>query len=143
MARLHDFLGRFRPAGAPGAAAPAGVPADPEAERAAEAAPIFAALADVHTRCREIQVRAERDAEEMLAQAREQATAIVATARGGAGAKRAEAAARARVALDVEGTEVLDAARREAEAIRERAARRMPGEIDRVMGMIRSLAGGR
>ena len=44
MATLRDYVRRFRPAGAPGAAAPAGVPADRGAELDAELAGVFEEL---------------------------------------------------------------------------------------------------
>ncbi|HEU4349929.1 MAG TPA: hypothetical protein VFR35_19300, partial [Actinoplanes sp.] len=57
MPRARDFLERLRPAGVPGAAGPAGVPADRVSEIAAELEPVFAALAGV-----EDEVRLRREA---------------------------------------------------------------------------------
>jgi hypothetical protein len=48
MPRVRDLLYRFRPEGAPGAAAAAGVPADRAAELTAELEPLIAA-AEAHT----------------------------------------------------------------------------------------------
>jgi hypothetical protein len=52
MPRVGDLLDRFRPAGTPGPAAAAGVPADRRAAAAEEElAPVFTALADVEREC--------------------------------------------------------------------------------------------
>ncbi|GII75910.1 hypothetical protein Sru01_08920 [Sphaerisporangium rufum] len=140
MVGLHDFLGRFRRVAVPGGAAPAGVPADPEAERAAELAPVFAALADAHGRCARIRADAEREAGELVERARARAASVVAAARTEAAAERARLAARAREDRGREGAAAAEAARREVAAVRKRAGRRMPGEVARVVGMIRALA---
>jgi hypothetical protein len=47
---LRDFLSRFRPAGAPGAAL-AGVPADRRRELEAEVGPVLALLAGTQAEC--------------------------------------------------------------------------------------------
>ncbi|HEY3259730.1 MAG TPA: hypothetical protein VGJ95_05585 [Pseudonocardiaceae bacterium] len=88
MPRARDFLERLRPVGAPGAAGPAGVPADRSAEIAAELEPVFAALADV-----EVELRRERDTGEAEAarrrrRAAERSVEILAEARRAAESER-------------------------------------------------------
>jgi hypothetical protein len=62
MPRVRDFLYRFRPAGAPGAAAEAGVPIDRTAELTAELEPLFASLARTERECANIRDHAKADA---------------------------------------------------------------------------------
>jgi hypothetical protein len=77
VAELRDFLSRFRPAGAPGAAR-VGVPADRSRELEAELGPVLALLAGTDAECRRIITRARRDAEQITAEARAEAAAIAA-----------------------------------------------------------------
>ncbi len=117
MPQLGDFLSRFRPAGAPGAATLAGVPADREAERAAELEPVLGLLA-----------RTEQECAAMTTAAGLEADRIVAAARAGAEAIRAQAARDATVAREEAAARVLAAAReqaaREEQAARDQVARR-------------------
>ncbi|MEU7990024.1 hypothetical protein AB0B56_34690 [Streptosporangium canum] len=141
MVRLSDFLERFRPAGVPGAAAPAGVPADYAADRAAELDPVFSALTEVRAACASERLRAEHRAEETRERARAQAAAIVSAARLDAGVERAQAVADIRQRSDKESSAVMRSADLAADGIRRRSAARMPEEVARVVAKIRSLAG--
>ncbi|GIH96322.1 hypothetical protein ACFFMN_39140 [Planobispora siamensis] len=140
MVRLRDFAGRFRPAGVPGAAAPAGVPADRATGPTAELEPVFAALTGVHARCAGIRALAEADARDTLAAADDRAAAVLATARSRADAERAQAAAVTRDRMSAESRTATETARRQAEALRARAASLVPGEVERVVARVRSLA---
>lgn len=111
LPQLGDFLSRFRPAGAPGAATRAGVPADREAERAAELEPVLGLLAGTEQECAAITTAAGLEADRIVAGARTDAAAIRAQAARDAAVAREEAAAR-----------VLAAAREQA-AREEQAAR--------------------
>jgi hypothetical protein len=51
MPRVREFLDRFRPAGAPGAATATGVPVERRLGLETELAPVFAALAGVQEEC--------------------------------------------------------------------------------------------
>lgn len=93
MPRVRDLLLRFRPAGSPGPAGPAGVPADHADRLAAELEPVLAALAPTQ----------------------EEATAIVEDGRRAAAGIRAAAAARAE-ALRAAGPARAEAERLRAEA---------------------------
>lgn len=111
MPQLGDFLSRFRPAGAPGAASRAGVPADRAAELSAELEPVLALLADTEAECNRI-----------VAQAHAQAVAIADGARADAAAIAADGRQRAQAARAEAGDAVIAAARAEAAEITRAAA---------------------
>lgn len=112
MPQARDFLDRFRPAGAPGAASRAGVPADRAAELASELAPVLALLAGTDAECHRIVTVARRDAEQVGERAREQAAVLA-----------ADAQRRARAVRDAAAEQVLAVARAEADqAVRSAAA---------------------
>lgn len=111
MPQARDFLDRFRPAGAPGAASRAGVPADRAAELASELEPVLALLAGTDAECGRIIAAARQEAEQIAEQAREQAAVIAAEARRGA-----------RAAQDAAVEHVLADARAEADEARRSAA---------------------
>jgi hypothetical protein len=95
LPQLGDFLSRFRPAGAPGAASRAGVPADRAAELSAELDPVLALLAAADADCGRLAAEAEQEAGRLAAQGRDQAASIAADA-----VQRADQA-RGRVAAEV------------------------------------------
>jgi hypothetical protein len=138
MAGPPDILRRFRPAGAPGAAAVAGVPADRVAEAAAELGPVLDLLAEVEAACAELREAGRRDADATLARAREQAAGVIASARMRAEGERAATAARARAEAEGESARRLAGAERDAAEVLERAERRMPGYVARVVAMVRN-----
>lgn len=111
MPQLGDFLSRFRPAGAPGAASRAGVPADRMAELSAELEPVLAMLAQTDATCTRLVAQAREEAGQIADAARAQAAAIAADGRDRARSARGEAA-----------DEVLAAARAEAERTERTAA---------------------
>lgn len=90
MARLN-FLDRFRPVGAPGAAGSAGATEEVRGP-AAELAPVFAALAPDVELARALVADAEQAVETTLAEARTTASDMTAQARLDAVAERAVAA---------------------------------------------------
>lgn len=109
-----SFLERFRPLGAPGAAAVAtGAPSD-ESGPAVELVPVFAALAGPVEECRTIVERATHEAEHELANARERANSVVAQARMNIGEAQARAAADVLRSSSVRDTQVLEGAQSEA-----------------------------
>jgi hypothetical protein len=138
MAWPADFLRRFRPAGTPGPAARAGVPADRAAEATSELEPVLALLADVETATAQIRERARLDALEVGDQARGRAAGLVAEAHARAGAERADAVALARASGDAESARLMDQAGRQATARRELAGQRMAGYVARVVAMVRA-----
>ena len=132
MARL-SILDRFRPVGAPGAAAPAGVPAADDQGRAAELAPVFAALAGDVAACEALVDEARLSAEEHVARARAQAAAIVAQARLDAGAARVRAAARIEQEASQQDAELLEQARQEAATLEKTGLARLPAVVSKVI----------
>ncbi len=138
MATLRDFVRRFRPAGAPGAAAPAGVPADRVSELTAELTPVFDVLRAVNQQAVDLVAEAHREAERRRLAAAGRAEGLLADARQRAEVGRAAAAAAAVEAAVGERAVFLDGARRDAEALAGRAAERMPILVDRVVAEVRA-----
>ena len=139
MADLRDFLARFRPAGAPGAAR-AGVPADRPAELEAEVGPVLALLAGTDAECGRLIERARRDAGRVTDQARAEAAAISAAAGRRAAAAREEAGRQAVAAARDEAATAVRDAERQAARTRELARQRMPVLVGQAVDMIRRLA---
>lgn len=110
----QNFLDRFRPLGAPGAATRVGGPASDDLGPAVELAPVFAALADHVEMCRSLAASAAVEADLELARARERADAVVARARLDVGGAQARAAARVLQAAAALDAGILDAAEKEA-----------------------------
>ena len=142
MPRARDLLNRFRPSGTPGAAGAAGVPVDREAGAAAELAPIFAALAPTERECDEQLARAREDARRIRLESEQEAGRLVVEARGRQAEERAAVVSllRERRAEAVAATS--GAAEREAAAVRERAEARMAGCVDDVVAVVRGLVAG-
>lgn len=137
MANIREFLYRLRPAGAPGAAGPAGVPADRRADAEQELAAVFAALEEVEATCTQIDAQAEREAQRRTEQAHRMAGALVARARAAATADRAEAAATAvREARD-QSDEMLLRARESAARARAAVDERIPQLLPRITARAR------
>jgi len=133
----RDILQRFRPAGAPGAAAPPGVPADRGTEAAAELEPLLALLADTQAEAARIRAEAAQEAEHRRSLAADRAAALVVSARSRAAADRADAALRVSRAVAEESAAALADAHLTAGAVRQRASERMRPYLDRVMDATR------
>ena len=134
MPTIRDLLNRFRPAGAPGPAGGAGVPADRVAARSAELESVFARLADAQPAATRIRSDAAERAHDRRKDGAEAAGRIVAEARGRADAVRAEANARARGAAETAAAEVLDRARADAALLHDRVADRLEEYVGIVVG---------
>ena len=137
MPGVRDFLGRFRPAGAPGMASGAAVPTDRRADAAAELAGVLAAVAEFERECVAVRDDAARDAAQWTDDAARQASALVARAVEAAAAERAEAAARGRLRVQLEAAEIAAAAAEEAAAVRRDAESRLPVLVARVVERVR------
>ncbi|MGW1259414.1 hypothetical protein ACWD5Q_30570 [Streptomyces sp. NPDC002513] len=138
---LRDFLARFRPTGAPGAAV-TGVPADRAAERAAELDAPLALLTDTQEEAAGIRASADREAAAIRERAARQAADIVAAARSRTPQVRQEAATPFRRAAVREAEELRAAGERAASLVRERARERMTALVDRaVADALRSARG--
>jgi hypothetical protein len=133
MASLRDLLQRYRPVGTPGAAARPGVPADRAAEAATELEPVLALLASTEDEMRRLREEARAEAHRIRKQAARQADELVASAHDRAAEVRVHAAAKARAAALPDGELLIEAARKNARSVRERAAARMPGYVDRAV----------
>ncbi|MFF4948791.1 hypothetical protein [Streptomyces chattanoogensis] len=136
MAGFRDFLMRFRPAGAPGRAAPGGVPVDRSVELSAELEPSLSLLEQAEAEARAVKQQAARTAEERRLGAEREAEEIVARARARARDVRAQSADRVRRAAEAEAEELLASAEREVVEVRRRAKARMPGLVDRVSAVV-------
>jgi hypothetical protein len=142
MPRVKDFLSRFRPIGTPGAAAKAGVPADRAVEAADELEPLFAMLADTEAEVDRIRTSAETSIAEGHRLAAEHAEQLLAEARLGADAERADASAKARAAVDQEGARQLEVAETEASRIRVSAEARLDTQVAAILAEVRARLAG-
>jgi hypothetical protein len=140
MPRARDLLARFRPVGAPGAAAPAGVPVDRVAELDRELQPIFDALAATELEAVRIRTTAAAEARRRTAAAEEEARAIVDAARRDAEVRRAEAAAAILRQGEREAAASRSAAEREAAGLTARAQHRLPDLVAQVVDAVRRTA---
>jgi vacuolar-type H+-ATPase subunit H len=146
VTQARDFLDRFRPAGAPGSAARAGVPADRARELAAEVEPVLALLDDTHAECEQIIAAARQEADRITAEARTAVARVGQEADRNARAVREEAAAEMLAQTRAEVQETRAAAGRQALQIRRLAQRRLPELVAAAVGLVRTgltAAGGR
>ncbi len=141
MPQLRDFLARFRPAGAPGAAR-AGVPADRSRELEAEVRPVLALLDGTDAERERIIAQARHDAEQITAAARAEAAVIAAEAGQRAEAARDEVARQVMALARDEAAQSVAAARRQARRTRELARQRMPALVSLAVEEIRQLGPG-
>ncbi len=112
-----NILDRFRPVGAPGPVGPAGVPGTQDRGPWGELAPVFSALAPDIEAARTLVEQAEKDAADMLARARDEASALLAQSQLSARSARAEAAARVAKENTDRDEALLAHARHEAEVL--------------------------
>jgi len=136
MVRVRDVLHSFRPAGAPGAAGAAGVPADRGADLAAELEPVFAQLASTERECAGIAARAGQAAAKVRAREAERARGTIAAARERMDAERAAAVAQMRPNALEKSTSAAVAAEREAAVIRRQAGEHMGSYVDLVVASV-------
>jgi hypothetical protein len=138
MTQTRDFLDRFRPAGAPGAAARAGVPADRVRELAAEIEPVLALLDDVHAEYEQILGEAHRAAARIAAEAHTEVMRIERDGQRRARAARDEAAAAVLAQARAEARQAAAVAGREALGVRRLAKRRMPELVAAAVRLVRA-----
>ncbi|MEU2287476.1 hypothetical protein ABZ614_37150 [Streptomyces sp. NPDC013178] len=136
MTGFLDFLTRFRPAAAPGRAAPGGVPADRSAELRAELAPPLALLEQAEAEARTVRERAAAAAASRRRDAEQRAVEIVTEARQEARLVRARTAEQVLSAAEGEVAALLAEAEREAVAVRDRARSRAPALTGRVVALV-------
>jgi nucleotide-binding universal stress UspA family protein len=136
MPALRDFLARFRPAGPPGAAARAGVPADRSRELEAEVGPVLALLESTDAERERIIAQARRDAGQITAEAQAEAAAIAADAEQRAKRAREEAARQVVALARDEAAGTVEGARQQAIRTRELARQRMPALVSQAVETI-------
>jgi len=142
MARtLADILRRFRPAVAPGPAAPAGVPADRVMEAEAELAVVFAALGPALTEASTLVEQARADADHRQQAGVEEAQRIVGDARARLESVRAEAASKRLAELDAEKAALEAQTDAEVERVGQLAATRVLSLVSAVLDGIWATAG--
>lgn len=139
MPRAPRLLRRFLPAGAPGPAGLAGVPADRAADAAAELAPVFAALAATESRCDEALEQGRRDAAETARRGAERVGGIAASAERRAAVERVDAVARARRTADEQAAAELTAAHAAADRLRADAGLRLPDQVARITAVVTAM----
>ena len=121
-----NILDRFRPVGAPGPVGPAGVPSTQDRGPWGELVPVFSALAPDIEAARTLVEQAEKDAADMLARARDEASALLAQSQLSARSARAEAAARVAKENTDRDEALLAHARHEAEVLATTGTARIP-----------------
>ena len=139
MPQWRDFLDRFRPAGAPGAAARRGVPSDRKADAVAELMPLVSLLDDDQAQAERIREQARDRAAQVRAAADHGRAATITRARMEALAVRDDAAARARAKAAAECEQLLSDSEAEIGRLRARVDERMPASVDQVVALVRSV----
>lgn len=137
MPGVREFLLRLRPAGAPGAAAAAGVPADLRARASDELDPVFAALRPALTECRRLRPDAERQAAATISSAKERVRTMRAQAKGAAAAERAKVAADLVGQVEAEVARLAEDAQADAAEVEHEAALLKDGQIAQVLAHVR------
>jgi vacuolar-type H+-ATPase subunit H len=138
MASARDLLERFRPAGTPGAAAPAGVPYDHAAALEDELRPVLALLSPTEERCTTRVQEAVASADQIRADASARKAALLAKARLQAEVARAEAAEGLQRRSDEEAAAEMEQAAKAAGEVRARARHRLPEITARVLAATRA-----
>lgn len=140
MPRMRDFLSRFRPAGAPGAGR-AAVPADRRRQLESELGPVLALLDAPNAECYGIIAAVQRDAGQIIEDARSDADAIRSAGRERAAGLTGDLVEQALAAAQAEAGAIITAGASDAAAIRERVRERVPALAGRAVRLIRDLAG--
>ena len=141
MPPLRDFLSRFRPAGAPGAAR-AGVPADRRRLLEAELDPVLRLLDGPDAECARIIAQARHDAGQIIAAARARAAALESDTRRRAAAVRRQTVREVLATARAEAADTSAGAARQAALTGELARQRLPALVHRAVGLVRELHDG-
>jgi hypothetical protein len=139
--QLRDFLSRFRPAGAPGAAR-AAVPADQHLRLETELGPVLTLLDGLDAECAQLVAAAERDAGEIIAAARADAAALAADAVRRAGDIRRQASSEVLAAARAQAADLTAGGARQAAQAGELARPRIPVLARQAVALVRNLAVG-
>ena len=135
---LRDFLNRFRPAGAPGAAR-AAVPVDQRRRRERELEPVLMLLDGLAAECAQLIAAAQRDAGEIMDAARSDAAAMAADAARQAADARGQSSADTLDAARAQAAHFVAEAARQAAQARELARRRIPVLAAQAAALVRDL----
>jgi hypothetical protein len=133
----RQFLAHFRPAAAPGPAAPAGVPVDRAAEASAELAAVFALLTYAEAEAAQIRSTGVEQARRIMGDANREAAALEAEAKARSPQVRAAAAEEPGDGADA--ARVVDASTDGPDALQRRLAERLPLLIDRAVARVCAL----
>jgi hypothetical protein len=139
MAGWRDFLDRFRPAGAPGAASPGGVPVDRAAAAAAELIPVLERLDAAQDEADRRRAAAQDEAARVTHAGTRAAAALLQQARDNAETVAAQAASTAMRAASRDGPD--EDPETPAQVLRS-AAQRQPADVERVVAAARDLIAG-
>ncbi|KQX64530.1 hypothetical protein [Angustibacter sp. Root456] len=139
MTTARDLLERFRPAGAPGSPAAAGVPADRERSLREELEPVLDLLSPTESECDNARQQAQAVADRLRADAAARVAATLTSAHQRAEVARTEAAARQRRHSDHAAAAELDAAHHCAATVASRAAERSPALVVRAVAAVQRL----
>jgi hypothetical protein len=137
--RVRDLLYRFRPAGGPGSATPAGVPADRARDLATELEPVFAALAPTVARCRELVEEGRREADGIRARDALAVEHLVAATPDRAATARAQGRAQVLAEADSQGARVEADAAARASRLEDRLAELLPSYRAQVAASVEAL----
>ena len=133
MPTPSELLRRFRLMAVPGSAAVAAVPADRSEALRMGLEPVFAALRVINEGTAATVARAEAEGQARRARAAEEASEIVARARGMTRDVRAEASADLLAGAAIERRDLVEAARQRAAAIDDHAERGMQPAVDELV----------
>lgn len=135
---VRDLLERFRPAGAPGAATPAGVPSDRATALSDELGPVLALLADTEQECARIRREGEDLATRVRTDAAARSAAAVAAGRDRAEAARAEVVELQHRRSKADAERELSQAHRTIATIERTSRAGVPDLVARVVEAVRS-----
>jgi vacuolar-type H+-ATPase subunit H len=137
LSATREFLERFRPAGAPGAAGRAGVPADLARELAVEVEPVLALLDGTYAECEQIIAAARQEVDRIAAAAHAETLRISQEADRLARMARDEAARDVLARARAEASAAAEMADQQAAQIRRLAKRRLPELVSTAVGLVR------
>jgi hypothetical protein len=135
---VREWLDRFRPAGAPGAATATGVPVDRREAALAELEPVFAAVAGDIKRAAERRAAMIAEAARGRAAGTDTARALIARARASADAERTAEETRLRRLAMAQMQAHRERASIRAQEAREQAARRRPALVAEILAQVRA-----
>ena len=140
MPQLRDFLSRFRPAGAPGAAR-AAVPPD-HSRLGAELEPVLMLLDGPTAEYAQIVAAAQHDAGQVIAEARDEAATLAADAARRAGDIRRQSSSEVLAAARAQAADLTAGGALRAAQARELARPRIPVLARHAVALVRNLAAG-